>query len=627
MKQWMTFGIKTEGAKKAEKDIDGVAKSTKKAEASQEGLNDSIEQGSGALNNMTGGAIGAFKGIVGGVKKAVMGMRTLKGAVMATGIGALVLIVGSLVAYFTKTKKGMEVLQVATAALGAVMGVLTDVLSSIGEVMVWAFNSPQEALDAVSEKMEALGGWFSDLGSYLKEVFFFSLLKVKRAMLSFAAAGKELLGFDSSGMRAQIAAIDDQLEESIVKMKVASDKVTAPLKKAWNDVKDGVSGFIDKVGDAITTAAALERRAIKLADAQRELGVEFAKTREQMNKLRMIGEDITQEVGVRIAAIEEAGALEQELANKSLALAQEAVDIKREQNNISESTAEDLQALADLEIALSNAQIESSGKQRALLMKVNALYAEQEAAVKAATEAEEQRLNDLIARQDIIDAQLESARSREIQKMTAKYKALEVSMLNGEGILINIKEAASKELAAINAKHDKVDRDRLRSLHDAKTKMATDALGVLMALNSAFAGDTKEQQKKAFQRNKKMGISSALINTASAIIGAISPAAGGLGLPAGLPGAIMAGATGAAQIATIAKTRVDSSGGGTEEVLDAGSGGGGGGDLESQASNAPQIDMGFLGQGSGSSMQAYVISEQVNNQLQADQIVTDQTTL
>ena len=142
----MTFGIKPEGAEKAKTDIDGVATASKKAEASQEGLNDSIEQGTGALDKMTGGAIVAFKGVVGGVKSAVLGMKTLKGAMMATGIGALVVVVGSLVAYFTKTKRGAEALQVATAALGAVVGKVTDVFSWFGEKVVGVFTEPKKAV-------------------------------------------------------------------------------------------------------------------------------------------------------------------------------------------------------------------------------------------------------------------------------------------------------------------------------------------------------------------------------------------------------------------------------------------------------------------------------------------------
>ena len=80
---------------------------------------------------MTGGAITAFAGVASGVKKAVLGMRTLKGAMMATGIGALVVLgrfFGSLL--HDRQREGQNYLQVATAGLGAIFGKITDVLSS-----------------------------------------------------------------------------------------------------------------------------------------------------------------------------------------------------------------------------------------------------------------------------------------------------------------------------------------------------------------------------------------------------------------------------------------------------------------------------------------------------------------
>ena len=41
----------------------------------------------------------------------------------------------------------------------------------------------------------------------------------------------------------------------------------------------------------------------------------------------------------------------------------------------------------------------------------------------------------------------------------------------------------------------------------------------------------------------------------------------------------------------------------------------------------PQLDLSFLGEGGGNTLQAFVIGEQVTTQQQADQLVTDQTTL
>jgi len=59
-------------------------------------------------------------------------MNVFKLALIATGIGAFVVAIGSLVAYFTQTQKGAEVLRKVMSGLGATMDVLTDRLSSFG---------------------------------------------------------------------------------------------------------------------------------------------------------------------------------------------------------------------------------------------------------------------------------------------------------------------------------------------------------------------------------------------------------------------------------------------------------------------------------------------------------------
>ena len=608
MKQWMTFGIKTEGGEKAKKDIDGVATASKNAEKSQEGLNDSIESGTGALDKMTGGAITAFKGVVGGVKKAVLGMKTLKGAIIATGVGALVVVVGSLVAYFTQTKRGMEVLQVASAALGAVMGQLTDAASWLGETLINVFTSPMDAISGIGTAIEN-----------------FVMDKVNKLMdgLGFlGSAFKKLFAGDFSGAMADGAQGVTKLNQALNPLVIVGELVVETV----GNIVEGVKEMAKDIYDAVSAATALENRAIKLSDAQRELSVEFAQTRAKMVELKKTSEDVNETIENRIKATEEAGALEQALADKSMALAQEAVDIRREQNEISESTAEDLQALADLEIALSNAQIESAGKQTEILMKVNSLYKEQEANIIATEAAEQQRITDLIARQTAVDDIVDAGRAREIQKIKDHWiEQKRIAGLEGQ-VLVGTADAQRIQIAAVNKKYDDAEIKATKVTTQQKLGIAAGLIGSLMALNSALSGASKKEQKASFQRNKQLGIVSAVINTAGAIIGAINPAAGGIPMPWGAVSASAAALAGAAQIAVISKSRFNSSDTSVApppSMPPLSSGGGG----VSSGATTPQLDLGFLGEGSGGSIKAYVISENVTNQQQADQIVTEQTTL
>ena len=116
--------------------------------------------------------------------------------------------------------------------------------------------------------------------------------------------------------------------------------------------------------------------------------------------------------------------------------------------------------------------------------------------------------------------------------------------------------------------------------------MSLDALGAISQLVTSFAGESEEAQKRAFNINKAINIAQAIINTAGAISAAINPAVGGLGIPAGLPGAVIAGVTGAAQVAAIAKTRFESTGGGTPPPSPTGLGGGSGTGIGSPVSAA-----------------------------------------
>ncbi len=67
-------------------------------------------------------------------------MKVVKIATIASGIGALVVVVGSLIAYFTKTKAGADFVKTAMAALGAAVRTVIDHFSSFGEGIVKLFK-------------------------------------------------------------------------------------------------------------------------------------------------------------------------------------------------------------------------------------------------------------------------------------------------------------------------------------------------------------------------------------------------------------------------------------------------------------------------------------------------------
>ena len=175
--------------------------------------------------------------------------------------------------------------------------------------------------------------------------------------------------------------------------------------------------------------------------------------------------------------------------------------------------------------------------------------------------------------------QLELQKEKEIREKFDVFKTesfdTEIAQLELQSAKkIEIAKNENIQLAGLSKELTDEEKANNLSAQQAKVKFANDAFGALSELTNAFAGESEKSQKKAFQINKAIGIAQAIVNTAGAVSAAINPAVGGLGIPAGIPGAVLAAATGAAQIATIAKTKFGGAGSGETPSIDASAAGG-----------------------------------------------------
>lgn len=73
-------------------------------------------------------------------------LKIFKVALASTGIGLLVVALGSLVAYFTKSQEGSNVLSKVMGQLGQIVSTVTDYFIKLGEAIVKAFKNPGEAV-------------------------------------------------------------------------------------------------------------------------------------------------------------------------------------------------------------------------------------------------------------------------------------------------------------------------------------------------------------------------------------------------------------------------------------------------------------------------------------------------
>jgi hypothetical protein len=536
-------------------------------------------------------------------KAGAIGFKAIGAAIAATGIGLLVQIVATLIQKFTENKKVAEALEVVFAGIGAVINTLFEVVEPLGDVLMNAFNNPMETI--------------KNLGKIIKE----NIINRFEGMLEFLPAiGKAI----SLVFKGEFAEAGKVAADAAGKMVLGVENVTDKIVAAGEAIGEFATDFVASAKKSISSSNDLIKAQQRLRDQQRDLNVEYAQARAEIEQLKQKRDDERLSIEERIAAAQEASDLDQEFADKREAIANREVALVQREIELQGETVERLDQLAEARIAAAEAAESSAAVQTELMTSIIGLQNEQIAKNDEIDAAEAERVADIIARQEEIDAVLENQKTLEILRLQDKYREMRRLAAQQGQTLAGDLEAERIELEAINSKYDAIDIANAKAVFDSRVQFATQALGALAALNEAFSGSSEKQQKKAFQRNKAIGISTAIISTAGAIIGALNPALnGGLALPVALPGALIAAATGAAQIAVIAKSRFKS-GGASTPPGPSGVGGGGAG----APPTSPQLDLSFLGGGAGQTgFRTYVIASEVSNSQQANQKINDQAAL
>ena len=91
------------------------------------------------------------------------GLKMLKIALVSTGIGAIVVALGSLVSYLSRTQKGVELARKAMAGISATIDVLLDRIAMLGSSIVSLFKG--DFVDAANTAKSA----FQGIGKEIKE--------------------------------------------------------------------------------------------------------------------------------------------------------------------------------------------------------------------------------------------------------------------------------------------------------------------------------------------------------------------------------------------------------------------------------------------------------------------------
>ena len=465
-----------------------------KTQSKAKETNEAISSGLEALDKRTGGAVSAFKSLQGGIGSAVKAFGTLKGAIIATGLGALLVAVTSLVSYFSKTERGGDALAVVLGALGAVVGKLTDLLVKLGEKLFEAFQNPQQAL--------------KDFGKLLKE----NITNRIEGLLELLPALGKAIGLALKG-------------EFSAAAKTAAD--------AAGKVALGVEDITDKVGAAVNATVEFSKSLVAAAkegarvadllnaveDAERALIVQRAKANKQIAEARFIADDLTKSTEERIAAVERAGALEDEVAAKEVANQKLRLQALKAQSRISEVNEEQLVAIAEAEARVLELEQASIARKRRLGTEVKGLRAEEKAAADEKIKAEqefaalqEKAASDFALQQsaslDKAYEMLLTDQQREINAVRDKYFALlQLDELSAEQ-RIALEEKQSAEIVAITKKTTDATTALEKAAQDSKAAMVNQSIDAVQGALGAV-----------FKNSKAVATANVIVDAAQAAVG------------------------------------------------------------------------------------------------------------
>lgn len=484
---------------------------------------------------------------------------------------------------------GFKGLGVAIKAAG--IGLLLEAMSILKEL----FDNNQKTVDFFNTTFNSLQVAFSDFtkwisgsgGSGIVDFFKAIFEDPKQALLDFADAFKrniqerfesylDTLGYLASAVKKVFSgdfagAMEDVKNAGKESLDVLTG-VNNTFDKGKKLVTEGAKAISNYVVETVKQGAAMTEtnKQAEIAEVLAQGLIE--KYDLQAEKLRQVRDDERFTIEERIKANNDLKEVLEEQEEAMLSNAQRIVDAKARQLSLDENNIEFQKEYLAAQNELVGVQAQVAGFRSEQLMNEMALQRElfdlevsrkeneQEVAeiqAEAAIEAELNVQKQLTLEEELNKKLYESRlASLELQKSLYKEGTQAYQDMVGEINVLNAERTAQEGEEARKRK------ELEQEVQQSRLQMTGDAIGALNDLAQSFLSGNEEQAKKAFQINKALGISQAVVNTAQAVTAALT--AGGnpakLATGAQFVEAGIAAATGAAQIATIARQQFQASG-------------------------------------------------------------------
>lgn len=366
-------------------------------------------------------------------------LKLLKVALVSTGIGALVVALGSLVSWFTKTQKGVETANKIMGAFGATVNVIIDRVSKLGSALVNLFT-----------------GNFKQAGEDAKAVF--------------SGIGKEIA--DETKQAWKLAEVLNEIDKKEVMLSMSRAANRAEIEKLKKAADDQTLSTQERI-KAAEKAAEIEKKDLnvqtQLAEARLANTLGFTKMTGEVRKL------MEQIKAGDVTADEVIGKL-----------------------GLSDSTIEDLRNFRDQFNELQELMEDSYGRQTEQQNTLNSIRQE---GVDKAKEAKQKELEAVRAAEDAMLALVKDKREQARKEIELTYSRqiedLRARLKTESDLTVKARQAINDQIKALEqqkaAELQKLSEEELQKEIDNRTKL------ISLQLEAVKKGSEQEYQLRMQQ--------------------------------------------------------------------------------------------------------------------------------
>ena len=511
---------------------------------------------------------------------AAKGSKTFKGAIKGVGLAFKAMGIGLIVAglkfFFDALSSNQKVMDVFNTVTEAISIVMSKLVTTIIDVV----SSVSESSNGFEGLKNTVLGLLTLAITPLKLSFYAIKLGLQSAALAWE---KSFFGGNDAK---KIAELSLGIEETATAIKETGEEAI----QAGISVATNIGKAISEVGSVVTKASsAISDISVKGAIEQAKTNVELAKSAEiaaaqqgllveeydrLAEKQRQIRDDDRVGIEERITANNKLGEVlaKQEtamLAQASLQVAAAQAQVNKNKNTETETALIDALAnkagvLAQVEGFRSEQKVNEASLDREKLQMLSLLGQSEADLAYARAKFNAEQIEDKVLSATTLRALEEERMQEEMLRLEGIVElanagtqaevdaliALDTFREESRQANIDADRAVLDASVEANAKKNKKIEEDDKEAEAKKAELKALALGAIKSIADSLSKGNEKEQKKAFQINKAISIGSAIQNTATGVTKALA-----IGGPAGFVTGALVAAAGAAQIATIAKTK------------------------------------------------------------------------